>query len=119
VDRSRLLSLLAESGRIAVLRDQDQIVGYGVLRAFGRGEVIGPVVADSEHNAQAIISFLMAARSSEFLRIDTPSFSALSPWLNANGLTEVGGGIAMVRAATTPRPSGPAKLFALASQALG
>jgi predicted N-acetyltransferase YhbS len=119
MDRGQLLDLLTETSRIAVLRDQDQIIGYGALRAFGRGEIIGPVVTDSKSNAQAIVSFLVAARSGEFLRSDTPNFSALSPWLSAHGLPEVGGGIAMVRAAAAPQPSGPARLFALASQALG
>jgi predicted N-acetyltransferase YhbS len=119
MDRRALLALLTEAGSIAVLRAGGRIVGYGALRRFGRGEVIGPVIAGSEAEAQAILSFLMSARSGAFLRIDTPVPAGLSPWLTANGLPETGRGIAMRRGPERPTPAGSAKLFALASQAFG
>ncbi|CUA87587.1 Acetyltransferase (GNAT) domain [Chelatococcus sambhunathii] len=120
MDRGPLLHLLAEAGRMAVLRAADgQVAGYGVLRPFGRGEVIGPVIAGSEEEAQALIAFLMAARPGAFLRVDTPALTHLSPWLAACGLEEVGGGIAMCTGPARPGPSAPCKPFALASQALG
>lgn len=120
MDRGPLLRLLAEAGRTAVLRAADgQVAGYGVLRPFGRGEVIGPVITGDEEEAQALLAFLMAARPGAFLRVDTSALTRLSPWLAACGLQEVGGGIAMRTGPARPEPSAPCKPFALASQALG
>jgi predicted N-acetyltransferase YhbS len=119
LDRHRLLQVLARDGRIALLRKDGRIVGYGALRTFGRGDVIGPVIADDIDGAKALISFFIDARPGAFLRIDTPLASGLSAWLVEQGLAQAGGGIAMRRGATAPQPAGPARLFALASQALG
>lgn len=119
LDRRPLLRLLTAAGRLAVLRERGRVTGYGALRLFGRGEVAGPVIAGSEQAAQAILSFFIAARPGAFLRVDTPSFAGLSPWLVAQGFAEVGGGIAMRRGNTASPPAGPRKPFALASQALG
>jgi len=119
MDRRPLLRLLTEAGRIVALREAGRIVGYAALRPFGRGEVIGPVIADTLEQAQSLMSFLIASRPGAFLRVDTAEWHELSPWLSARGLMGVGGGIAMRRNATGRRPIGPAKPFALASQALG
>lgn len=119
IDRRALLRLLADLGEIAVLREAGDIVGYAALRPFGRGEVIGPVVADTPERARALIAFLIASRPGAFLRIDTPEWQWLSPWLAGLGLAEAGGGIVMRRGPEQPAPAGPAKPFALASQALG
>lgn len=118
-ERGLLLGLLAEAGRMAVLRRDGRIVGYAALRPFGRGEVIGPVVANTLEQAHSLMSFLIASRPGAFLRVDTAEWRQLSPWLSARGLAGAGGGIVMRRNATGRQPSGPAKPFALASQALG
>lgn len=117
-DRGALLEALAREGRFAVLRSGDGVTGYGVLRRFGRGEVIGPVVARNEADARALVAFLASSRAGSFLRVDTPdpSFAA---WLAGLGLTHVGGGIAMRRGKSTADVASGARAFALASQALG
>lgn len=119
MDRRPLLRLLADLGEIAVLREAGEIVGYAALRPFGRGEVIGPVITDTPERAQALLAFVVASRPGAFLRVDTPEWQRLSPWLAARGLAEVGGGIAMRKGPDGPTPAGPARPFALASQALG
>jgi GNAT superfamily N-acetyltransferase len=119
MDRRPLLRLLTEAGRMVLLREAGSIVGYAALRPFGRGEVIGPVVANSLEQAQSLMSVLISSRPGAFLRLDTAEGQELSPWLSARGLECVGGGIAMRRNANGRRPPGPAKPFALASQALG
>ena len=119
MDRQPLLSLLTEAGRMVVLREAGQVAGYAALRPFGRGEVIGPVVANTLEQAQSLMSFLIASRPGAFLRVDTAEWPALSPWLHARGLAGVGGGIVMRRNGAGRWPLGPAKPFALASQALG
>lgn len=119
IDRRHLLGLLDDLGRLAVLREAGRISGYAVLRPFGRGEVIGPVIAHTVEQAQALLTFLIASRPGAFLRVDTAEWERLSPWLAARGLAAVGGGIAMCRNQASPQTTGPAKTFALASQALG
>jgi len=119
MDRRPLLRLLTEAGRIVVLREAGRVVGYAALRPFGRGEVIGPVVAKTLGQAQSLMSVLIASRPGAFLRVDTAEWHELSPWLSARGLVGTGGGIAMRRNVIDSRPLGPAKPFALASQALG
>lgn len=119
MDRRPLLRLLTEAGRMVILREAGRAVGYAALRPFGRGDVIGPVVANTPEQAQSLLSFLIASRPGAFLRVDTAESQQLSPWLSARGLVGVGGGIAMRRNVIGPRPLGPAKPFALASQALG
>lgn len=119
VDRRPLLRLLAEAGRMVILREAGEIVGYGALRPFGRGVVVGPVVANTLEQAQDLLKLLIASRPGAFLRVDTAEWQRLSPWLSARGLQGVGGGIAMCRNPGDRRPPGPAKPFALASQALG
>ncbi|UPG74733.1 GNAT family N-acetyltransferase (plasmid) [Roseomonas gilardii subsp. gilardii] len=120
MDRSALLSRIARDGRFAILRRDGKAAGYGAIRPFGRGEVAGPVVADSEASARAILRFLLDARPGAFLRVDTPAYPSLGPWLADRGLVEVDGGIAMRRGPEQPPPPAlPFQTFALASQALG
>lgn len=119
MDRSALLAVLAESGRMVLLREAGHVVAYAGMRLFGRGEVIGPLAATTLQQAQTLLSTLIASRPDSFLRVDTAEWQQLSPWLAARGLTGVGGGIAMRRNPVDRDAPGPAKPFALASQALG
>ncbi|GAA3103246.1 GNAT family N-acetyltransferase [Rhizobium viscosum] len=118
-DRRRLIAYLAKIGDVAVMRRGGRICGFAVLRAFGRGEVIGPVVAGGLDDAKALAAHFIARRPGRFLRIDTTSDTGLAPWLAAQGLAHVGGGIAMAKP-LTPRAAYPAAAtFALVNQALG
>lgn len=123
MDRRDLITYLANNGRLAVIRRDDRIAGFGAIRRFGRGEVVGPVVAENAVDAKNLLSFLMAGREGQFLRVDTSEQSGLAPWLTEHGLSHVGGGIAMVRDGkprdTTTIQTFAPQTFALASQALG
>jgi GNAT superfamily N-acetyltransferase len=119
MDRTDLIRLLCEQARIAVLRHEGKPVGFAALRAFGRGKVAGPVVAETSDAARSLLSFLFVASPGAFLRVDTSESSGLSPWLAAQGLASVGGGIAMRRGGTAAGPATRVQTFALASQALG
>jgi predicted N-acetyltransferase YhbS len=118
-ERRRLIALLADVGSLAVLERLDHLVGFAALRPFGRGEVIGPVVAANLDDAKLLVSHFLAARAGAFLRVDTDVTSGLGPWLAGIGLADVGGGIAMAR----PIVAAPTKrslfTFALANQAFG
>lgn len=119
MDRRALFELLVKQGRLALLRDGSGIAGFAVLRPFGRGEVIGPVVAPGAEAARALIAFVMAGRAGAFLRVDAPEESGLGPWFTACGLAPAGGGIVMHRGGAPDAGRDGARTFALASQALG
>ncbi|WP_353830904.1 GNAT family N-acetyltransferase [Mesorhizobium sp.] len=44
-DRAALMNALAGEGRFAAIINEDGIAAFAAVRAFGRGEVVGPVVA--------------------------------------------------------------------------
>lgn len=117
-DRGGLISYLKDIGRFAVIRRDGHVVGFSAVRPFGRGEVIGPVVAENAEDARKLILFQIAARRDAFLRIDTTSVAGLSSWLAERGLAHVGGGAAMQRG-DQPRKPSHARTFALANQAFG
>ncbi|NKK96927.1 GNAT family N-acetyltransferase [Rhizobium leguminosarum] len=118
-DREGLLSYLAGIGEFAVTRRDGGISGFACLRPFGRGEVIGPVVAADLGEARKLIEHFIARRSGQFLRVDTTAETGLSPWLAEQGLAHVGGGITMKKPLVHDVADPTATTFALASQALG
>ena len=118
-ERRRLIALLADAGSFAVLERMDHLVGFAALRPFGRGEVIGPVVAANSDDARCLVSHFLAARAGAFLRIDTDATTGLGPWLAGIGLAQVGSGIAMRRPIVATPTERSLFTFALASQAFG
>lgn len=118
-DREGLLSYLAGIGEFAVIRSDSRISGFSCLRPFGRGEVIGPVVAADLSKAKTLIEHFIARRPGRFLRVDTTVETGLSPWLAEQGLGHVGGGITMRQPLAKDAADPTATTFALASQALG
>jgi predicted N-acetyltransferase YhbS len=118
-DRGALIDVLAQNGALAVVRRNGVVGGFAAIRAFGRGEVIGPVIASDASDAKALVAFFAAPRAGAFLRVDTPGDSGLAGWLADIGLRDVGGGIVMRKPPRTTGASPGATVFALASQALG
>ncbi|WP_224543063.1 GNAT family N-acetyltransferase [Mesorhizobium sp. CA16] len=118
-DRQALIDALAERGQFAVIRRDGAIKAYAVIRPFGRGEVIGPVIAGSAADAKVLISYFAASRPGAFLRVDTDSRTGLAGWLTEIGLAHVGGGVAMDRPARADAATVRPKVYALANQALG
>ena len=92
MDRAAMYSALSKVARIAVLRRSDGIVGHAFVRDFGRGRVVGPVVASSVGAAQSLISFAMSEHAGAFLRVDTGRHTGLGAWLAQCGLPEAGPG---------------------------
>lgn len=117
LDRTGLMAALLETAGGVVL-DQDGVaIGFALLRRFGRGHVIGPVVAPDPAAAQALVAHLLRQHAGEFIRIDVPESAGLSEWLLKVGLADAGPAIRMVRGPLTA--AGPVQTFALASQAFG
>ncbi|CAI1625502.1 GNAT family N-acetyltransferase [Serratia proteamaculans] len=112
-----LVELLASAGQALVLERQGIAVGFALRRRFGYGSMIGPVVASDPADAIALIDSLCQPCGGQFVRVDTPLVSGLSPWLNQRGLPCVDTPTIMVRG-TPYRPDySLAQTFALVSQA--
>lgn len=116
--RTALLASLAHCARFTVIREGEAIKAYAASRPFGRGYVIGPVVAENLDDACALIEHGIRQLPGSFVRVDTTSDTGLSPWLTARGLEQVGTEAFMVRG-TSPHAAGPSRKFALCSQSLG
>lgn len=112
MDRPALLSRIAATGE--VLRAEG---GFALLRDFGRGKVLGPVVAADAATARALISAGASRCAGTFLRLDLAD-DALSAHAEALGLAPAGGGTVMLKPAQSRGPA-PFETYALASQALG
>ncbi|MEM6635597.1 MAG: GNAT family N-acetyltransferase [Pseudomonadota bacterium] len=86
-DRAALVQWMFDNAEVAVARENGSITSFATLRRFGRGHVIGPVVASSIGAAQAVISRLAAQVPNEPLRLDVAEDSGLAPWLKTIGLS--------------------------------
>jgi ribosomal protein S18 acetylase RimI-like enzyme len=117
--------LLAEAEATVVLDHEGDVRGFGLLRRFGRGHAIGPVVAPDDVGARAIIAHLAGMNAGRFTRIDIDLDSGLAEWLEAMGLLRVDAPVTMQRApsrapSTTVRSAADApRLFAIVTQAFG
>jgi predicted N-acetyltransferase YhbS len=118
-NREALIDALAERGQFAIIRHNGAIEAYAAIRPFGRGEVIGPVIAGNVEDAKALISFFATSRPGAFLRVDTDSRAGIAGWLGEIGLAHVGGGVTMDRPSRKDAQQARPKVYALANQALG
>lgn len=113
--RRPMLDRLIQVGDGDVLVRDGEPRGYVISRLFGRGHVIGPVVADSAADARALIEAALARLGQVFVRVDTAASSQLGDWLESIGLRQVSDATTMVKG-TQVSPAGPARMFALANQ---
>jgi GNAT superfamily N-acetyltransferase len=118
LERRRMLDRLLQSADGDVLQRDGTARGYAISRLFGRGHVIGPVVAESPADARALIEAALARLGRVFVRIDTSATSQLGDWLEGIGLQRVSDATTMILG-TQARAIGPARTFALANQSFG
>ena len=117
-NREDLLRAIHADAEVLGLEQDGELVGWAMCRPFGRGHVIGPVVARSVTDAAQLAEPFLHRHAGSFVRLDTPSDSGLSTLLASHGLEQVGEVVAMTRG-SSPSSTGPARRFALASQAFG
>lgn len=113
--RRQMLDRLIQAGDGHVLVRGGEPRGYAISRLFGRGHVIGPVVAESAADARALIEAALARLGPVFVRVDTAATSQLGDWLESIGLRQVSDATTMVKGPHM-LPAGPARMFALANQ---
>lgn len=126
LDRSQILPALLDVAQGVVLEHSGELVGFSLLRRFGRGYAIGPVVAarsPDEQRAKSLIAHWLAKHVNDFVRIDVPGNAGLNDWLNALGLTRVNTVVKMVRNEPAEQHCGDADaiygVFGIITQALG
>lgn len=118
MDRRMLLDALLDVADAVVVEREGNVSGYGFVRRWGRGVVIGPVVAASAQDSKAIVAVLASAHEGVFVRIDVTETSGLAPWLIEIGLPQVDR--APIMALGAPAVSAPGSmLVALSNQSLG
>lgn len=110
MDRAPLLHAIAKAGEVLLCNQ-----GFALLRDFGRGRVVGPIVAPDDAIARALLTDAARRCEGGFLRADLRAGQGLEALAASLGLAHVGGGTAMVRNPQTPNPT----TQALISQALG
>ncbi|ABL73014.1 N-acetyltransferase [Paracoccus denitrificans] len=117
--RQAVLDHLLSVGQGTVLLRQGHIAGFAFCRRFGRGHVIGPVVADTEAEAIALISPHIRAHAGGFVRMDTRQAEGpLRDHLTACGMKLHETATSMSRGAERFQQQTP-RIFGLFSQALG
>jgi ribosomal protein S18 acetylase RimI-like enzyme len=110
--------LFRDAQATVVLDEEGRAVGFAMLRRFGRGHAIGPVVAPDSEGAQALIAHLAGSNAGRFTRIDIDFDSGLAEWVESLGLLRVDAPTAMVRGAPLAQDA-HARLYAIVTQALG
>jgi ribosomal protein S18 acetylase RimI-like enzyme len=116
--RAAVFNELLQVAEGVVLDSYGELTGFALMRRFGHGYAIGPVVAPDAERAKAMISYWVGARVDSFVRIDVHDSSQLSPWLSELGLVQVDTVVAMVKG-EAPEPVPGLQQFAIINQALG
>jgi predicted N-acetyltransferase YhbS len=116
--REMALNEVLKSATGVVTEQQGEITGFALIRKFGRGYAIGPVIGSTQDEAKAMIQALVNQHTHEFVRIDVPQSSQLSPWLEEIGLPKVDTVVRMIRG-EMPQTDANVQQYALISQALG
>lgn len=101
-----------------LLSHNGQPAGFALLRKFGRGYAIGPVVARELDDAKALIQQLLSESEGKFMRLDVEADSGLAEWLETLGLPCVDRPTTMYKDGEPPLSSSGWRNFVLATQAL-
>ncbi|WP_116138117.1 GNAT family N-acetyltransferase [Trinickia diaoshuihuensis] len=121
--RANVIAKLFECADGIGLDRDGELIGFALLRRFGRGRAIGPVVAppDVEQvRAKALIGHWLALNPGTFIRIDVPSASGLTGWLESQGLQRVDTVVRMARhAERLPPQDGGFAQYGIVNQAIG
>ncbi|WP_316229456.1 GNAT family N-acetyltransferase [Bradyrhizobium sp. SZCCHNR1070] len=86
VQRSELMTALLAQSRSFGLFRAGQLAAFALCRRFGRGHVVGPVVASCDSDAIAVVAPHVAAHAGQFLRLDTHQTGEFRDFLARAGL---------------------------------
>jgi ribosomal protein S18 acetylase RimI-like enzyme len=118
-DRSVLILQMLAEGKAWLVDGAAGPVGFAIQRVFGRGTMIGPIVASTEDEAIALVATAAQAAPGGLMRVDIPaSAERLAHWLAMAGLPVVDRVTMMLRG-RWPATNESAQRFGLALQAVG
>jgi len=118
-DRTRVIAALLPQSVGTLVERNGEPVGFALCRRFGRGHVVGPIVAEDDAMAIALLQPHVAAHEGEFLRVDTAQEQGLfGGFLEACGMTIFDSVTTMIRG-RSHGAQGAARTFGLVTQALG
>lgn len=69
--RTAILDALLAVSEVLVAERGGAVEGFAMMRNFGKGQVIGPVVAEQDRLAMQLAAVFIMAHEGEFLRLDT------------------------------------------------
>jgi GNAT superfamily N-acetyltransferase len=116
--REELMAQMLNVAEGVLIEKDGEALGFSLMRPFGRGRVIGPVVAPDMQRAKVLIAHWAQTYAGSFVRVDVTGDSGLSPWVESLGLALVGPSVRMVRG-QAPISDGTVEQYAIISQALG
>lgn len=118
-DRSALLNALMARGRCVIAKQNGKAMGYAFIRESGRGETIGPIVANEAGVAKTLAAALLH-QAKGFVRFDlTEHATDLKGWLTDLGLQQVDEVSLMVKGEWLAEQASDSLVYSLASQAFG
>lgn len=118
-NRTQILEALLKKSEGMIATRGGVARGFALIRNFGRGRVIGPVVAEDDAMAMALIAPLIQRHKGKFLRLDTPRENSIfNAFLSAAGLG-IYDTVTEMRKGALRGGEGAAKTYGLAAQALG
>lgn len=118
MSREEMMAQLLNVAEGVLIEKDGEALGFSMMRRFGRGHVIGPLVAPDTERAKALIAHWAATYAGSFVRVDVAGESGLSTWVESLGLALVGPSVRMARG-QAPVSDGTVKQYAVFSQALG
>jgi GNAT superfamily N-acetyltransferase len=95
--RDEVLQQLAGMAQGAALERGGELIGFSMLRRFGLGQAIGPVVAPDSERTAALVTHWSSACAGAFVRVDVTGTSGLGERLTAMGLKQVDSVVTMAR----------------------
>jgi len=118
--REELIKALEPISTIRTLNRDGRIVGYSMCREFGRGHVVGPVVASSDEDALHLTAIHLKDLKGQFARVDTRETGPVADFLQecnlrvAERVTTMSKGRVLLN-----RKPGQSWIYGLAGHALG
>ena len=116
--RDEVLAQLLNVADGVVLEKDGAPLGFSMIRRFGLGHMIGPVVAQDAERARALIGHWSADHAGGIVRVDVTGDSGLGRWLESLGLAVRGPSVRMARG-RMPAPDGTLGQYAILNQAMG
>ena len=121
IDRTPLMTRLAAQSVAYGLFRENGLRAFACCRPFGRGHVVGPVVASNDADAIAVVSPHVQRHRGRFLRLDTRRESGeFASYLSQSGLQVYDTVLTMsFGKSLAAQDASASEIYALATQALG